>query len=242
MQTGGALMDTHSAESSEPPRRTESVGRATGERVRSHRQCGDSLFLVDRDNDSRDKVAAALRSLGWTVHIFATLANYLDYFDPSAPGCVILMDFVDAESHRQLQDRRRKGSSLLPVIYVPNDFAVESIVDVFKVFAFVPERAASIHDPSEPASTVPASKTDRPFNAESPFPTDDFLRETSSVEREILALVCAGRSNKQLRRETGLSLRTLQRIKSSLYQRLRIDSPADIVRINDRLAKLFRPR
>ncbi len=201
-----------------------------------------SLFLVDRDRDSRDIMAERLRTLGWKVETFATLADYLRQFAPLAPGCLLLKDFLDADGRRQLQERKRRGHTLQPVIFIPDEFDVDSTLDVFRLFTFLLKKSVGVVDSAGAVEGSTASETNQPPVAQLDGPSDDLLAATTPRERRILALLCAGAQNKQIFRELGLPLRSLQRIKSALFERLRIESPLDLVRINDRLTRLPDPR
>ena len=199
-----------------------------------------TLFLVDRDSLSRCEMASALRTLGWQVQTFAKLGDYLRGFDPEAPGCVLLKDFLDADSHRQLQERKRAGRSLQPVIYVPDDFNVSTTIDVFKAFTVLLRNPLGLPEFRAASGEL---RLDRPHPppADQLFPSDELLTTTSTTERQVLSMTCAGRPIKQIQTALSMKKRTFQRLKSALYERLRIDSPAELVRINDRLASLALP-
>ncbi len=54
-------------------------------------------------------------------------------------------------------------------------------------------------------------------------------------QREVLALVVAGRLNKQIAHELGTSERTIKLYRSQVMQKLRADSLADLVKKGERL-------
>jgi FixJ family two-component response regulator len=200
-----------------------------------------SVFLVGDEPNVRDEMAEGLRALGWQVHAYGRVAEYLEHAPPRATGCVVLLDSLNSEGHRQLQEHQRRGHSLQPVIYVPEHFDVAATIENFREFAFLLRESS---ERTQPSSAVPDSgwpESQRPRSAEGRLPSDELLEKTSALERRVIELISAGYSNKQLIQELGMRLRSLQRLKAALYRRLQIESPADLVRVNERLARLPPP-
>ncbi len=200
-----------------------------------------SLFLVGDEPNVREEMAAGLRALGWQVQAFGRVAEYLEHAPPRATGCVVLLDSLNSEGHRQLQEHNRHKHALQPVIYVPEHFDVAATIEVFREFTFLlresPQRA-------QPSSAVPESvwgESGCPRSPNNRLPSDELLEKTSPLERRVLELVSAGYSNKQLIQTLSMRLRSLQRLKAALYRRLQIESPADLVRVTERLARLPSP-
>jgi FixJ family two-component response regulator len=198
---------------------------------------GRSLYLIDGDTDSREAMATALRDLGWNVYAFGQIAEYLKRFEPYAPGCVLLKDYLDADSHRELLKRKHEGSSIHPVIYVPRSFNVKATIEVFRRFTSLLAQSRG-HAEMLLATARSVAESPDVSQSERAVPSDEMLANTTLVERKCLALLSAGRSNKQILQELQMPLRSFQRLKSLLFRRLQIESPNDLVRINDRLAQM----
>ena len=79
---------------------------------------GPTVFIVDDDPAMRDSLSWLLQSEGLSVATYATAEAFLDTYDPSQPGCLVLDVSLPGMSGLELQDALRARGITLPVVIV----------------------------------------------------------------------------------------------------------------------------
>lgn len=52
--------------------------------------CAATIFVVDDDEAVRDALATSLGAAGYEVALFASARQFLDWFEPGRPGCLVV--------------------------------------------------------------------------------------------------------------------------------------------------------
>jgi FixJ family two-component response regulator len=82
----------------------------------------DTLFVVDDDPKSCKAVAALAASMKIQCEPFASAEEFLDHYNPSLTGCVLVDFRLSGMDGLELQDRLRAMGSALSVVLI-SDFA-----------------------------------------------------------------------------------------------------------------------
>nr|WP_296748027.1 response regulator [Thioalkalivibrio sp.] len=187
------------------------------------------VVLLDDDPGVRRSLSLALSLAGYQVEAYATAEDLLTGLDPSQPGCLVLdlrMPGMDGlEVQQALSDR---GCSL-PVIFMSAFGDIPTTVRALKAGA-VDFLEKPFTTDSLIARIEEAVETDRRQRAQ------EVLRQTireraghlTGRESEVMQLVTAGLSNKDIARELDISPRTVEKYRARVMEKMHADSIADL--------------
>ena len=194
-----------------------------------------TVFIVDDDLSVRESLQLLVESEGWRVEAFASGRDFLARPRALAPGClvldVILPDLNGLELQELIADRAD-----LPVIFMSGHGDVPTTVRAMKAGA-----SDFFTKPFRTDAFLAAIRNalDRSRTALSDA---GHLRELhtsyaslSRREREVMALIAAGRLNKQVGGELGISEITVKAHRGRMMRKMRAHSLPDLVRMADRL-------
>lgn len=190
-----------------------------------------TVFVVDDDQAVRQSAEMLVRSVGLTVEAYPSAQAFLQAYDPSRSGCLLLDLRMPGMSGLELQRTLKERGVTLPVIIVTGHGDVPVAVQAFKDGAvdFIEKpyskqmlleriRDAVARDSRERADKTVRSKIETRLALLTP-------RETSVMER-----VVSGLSNKEIARDLGVSSKTVEVHRAHVMQKMQADSLADLVR------------
>jgi two-component system, LuxR family, response regulator FixJ len=191
-----------------------------------------TVYIVDDDPGVRDAVALLLRSVGINARTFPSATDFLQTFDPTAPGCLVLDLRMPGMSGRELQKRLLVTGSRLPIIFVTAHGDVPTAVDAVKDGAvdFIQKPFSDqklldmIHE---------ALELDRRLRQEQQERTEVQARAATLTprEREVMVLVASGKLNKTVARELGISQRTVEIHRARVMEKMQARSVPDLVQM-----------
>jgi two-component system, LuxR family, response regulator FixJ len=191
-----------------------------------------TVFVVDDDSGVRDAVRLLLRSVGLPARAFSSAAEFLEEFDPDAPGCLVLDLRMPGMSGRELQKRLLEMGSRVPIIFVTAHGDVPTAVDAVKDGA-VDFIQKPFPDQKLLDMINEALELDRRRRAEQEERTAIAARvETLTPrEREVMARVAGGKMNKTVARELGISQRTVEIHRARVMEKMQARSVPDLVQM-----------
>ncbi len=95
-----------------------------------------TVVLVDDDQSVRDALKWLIESVELRVDTYASAAEFLQSFDPSAPGCLVLDVRMPGMSGLELQENLAAHKCGLPVIIITGHADVPMSVRAFGGGAF----------------------------------------------------------------------------------------------------------
>ena len=194
------------------------------------------VFVIDDDASMRGALDNLLSSVGLDVRVFPSPQEFLGAERPHAPGCILLDLRLPGMSGLAVQQEFAIRGIALPVIFISGYADVPITVRAMKAgaveFLTKPfheqelldavhaaiERDAARHSEAGPASNLRAR-----FDTLTPR------------EREVMGLVAAGRANKQIAAELGVSLVTVKVHRGHVMHKMLAGSVAELVRMSDQL-------
>lgn len=190
-----------------------------------------TVFVVDDEAPVRNALSRLLRAHRFAVAAFASPQEFLERYDPEAPGCLVLdlkMRGNGFGLQRTLQD---KGSPL-PIIFLSAHGDVPKTVQALKSGA-VDFLTKPVNDKDLLAAVRVAIEKDSALRRKQAkvFEIRARLATLTSREREVLEHVVSGKLNKQIAADLGISERTVKAHRARVMEKTKVDSVAELVRL-----------
>src|SRR6202043_3321937 len=91
-----------------------------------------TILVIDDDPDVRASVGRLLRSLGYNVQLFASIADFFKSDRPDGPTCLVLDVRLPGQSGLDLQRELAAGNRDLPIIFVTGHGDIPMTVQAMK--------------------------------------------------------------------------------------------------------------
>ncbi|CAB3808667.1 Response regulator protein TmoT [Paraburkholderia caffeinitolerans] len=192
------------------------------------------VFIVDDDDSIRRAFARLLGSAGYTVQTFGCANEFLERADlSSAPACLLLDLMLPDLSGIALQQRLL---GRVPIIFVSGHGGLHTAIEAMKAgatdFLEKPVDESLLLETTERALTLARQLFEqRAQRAEIQRRVD----QLTPREREVMALVVAGRPNKLVADALGAAEKTIKIHRARVMEKMRAESLAELVRLADRL-------
>jgi len=191
-----------------------------------------TVFIVDDDPAVRDSLGLLMRSVGLSSAAYASADEFLAAFDPGRPGCLLLDVRMPGTSGLELQARLAAQRSSLPIIFLTAHGDIEMAVKAVKAgaldFIQKPFRDQDLLDKIHFALASNVRLREKRTEIES---VRSRIASLTPREHELLELVVAGRSNKVIAEELGISQRTVEIHRARVMKKMAADSVTDLVRM-----------
>ena len=194
------------------------------------------VFVVDDDISVRESLELLIRCAGWQPETFASAQEFLAHPRVAAPGCLILDISLPDLNGLDLQKRIAPDRTDLPIIFITGYGDVPMTVQAMKAGAveFLTKPFGDDALLCAIRHAIERSQTALRREAEVGALRDCYSLLTSR-EREVLALVVSGLSNKQVGGELGISEITVKAHRGKVMQKMKADSLPELVKIAARL-------
>src|SRR5881628_1676485 len=193
---------------------------------------GHTVFVVDDDDAIRKAVSRLLRSAGIAVAVFASPTEFLAQYDPATPGCLVLDIAMPGFNGLQLQTALGEKGSILPIIFLTGHGDVSKSVQAMKHGAF-----DFLTKPVKEKDLLPAIRAaierDAVARQEQARLSEICARLDTLTprEREVLEHVVAGKLNKQIASDLGITEATVKMHRARVMTKMKVQGVADLVRL-----------
>lgn len=79
---------------------------------------GHTVFIVDDDEATRNRLAGLMRSVGLGCRAFASASEFLLEYDAGRPGCLLMETQLSGMSGLQLQEELHDRGIALPIVFL----------------------------------------------------------------------------------------------------------------------------
>jgi FixJ family two-component response regulator len=195
-----------------------------------------TVFVVDDDQALRDSLAWLMESVDLPVETYPSAQAFLDGYDASRPGCLLLDIRMPGMSGLELQEKLVQEGVRIPVIIISAYANVEQAVRAMKTgavdFIKKPYKGEVLVE-----RVCQALELDARIRREEAERADAAARVAllTPREREIMGMLAAGKSAKRIAYELDLSRKTVDVHRGHIMTKLRVESLVELVRIAELL-------
>ena len=190
-----------------------------------------TVFVVDDNAGVRKSLRALMESAGLAVETYTSGEEFLATYDPERPGCLVLDVRLRYSSGLDLQDELRRRKAMLPIIVLTGHGNVPTSVRALKAGA-----VDFLQKPAPPNVLLErvraAIEVDRQARAAATDRTAviERLAHLTSREREVMELLIAGKTSKEIAAALRVSVRTVEGHRRMVLSKTNVSSAAQLVR------------
>lgn len=195
-----------------------------------------TVFVVDDEAVVRKALKLMLELAGYRVQPFSSAQEFLDNYEPSMPGCLILDVRMPGMDGMELLRHLSEHEILIPIIMLTAHGDIPMAVDAMKTGA-----VEFLEKPAEPntlrekvAAALALDEVWR-LDEEERAEIRGNYKKLSPREREVLDLIIDGKKPRTIGRILGTSQNTIRVQRASIMKKMRADSPADLVKMMNTL-------
>jgi FixJ family two-component response regulator len=195
-----------------------------------------TAHVIDDDISLRDALDLLLPTVGLDVRTYTSVQEFLDAGAHEGPGCIVLDVRLPGISGLDFQSRCDGFGVHLPIVLMTGHGDVPMSVQAMKAGAvdFLPK---PFRDQDMIDAVTAAIERDLERRAADSAAAEirDRYASLSPREQQVMALVTAGKMNKQVAFELGLSEITVKTYRGAVMQKMAARTFADLVRMADTL-------
>ena len=191
-----------------------------------------TVYVVDDDEAVRDSLQWLLEGKDYRVRCFESAEVFLERYDPKEVACLIVDVRMEGMSGLDLQNRLFENHSPLPVVFITGHGDVPMAVDTMKKGAmdFIQKPFDEVKlvtlvermlDHARQSFSVHQQAVNR----------DALLSKLTMRETQVLERIVAGRLNKQIADDLGISIKTVEAHRANIMEKLNANTVADLLKI-----------
>lgn len=191
-----------------------------------------TVFVVDDDEVLRDALCQLLEAAGIDVKGFADGPTFLNAYDHDCAGCVLLDEAMPGMNGMEVQRTLKERGFDIPIIFLTGHgdipMAVEALHGGAMDFLEKPVPGPVLINQVRKALAVDRKQRVMQNEAQRARQACSLL---SPREREVFEQVVAGRSNKEIALQLGISYRTVEVHRNRVMQKMDAGSLAELIKL-----------
>lgn len=194
-----------------------------------------AVFVVDDDPAVLKSLSRVMRAAGLNVAAFGSPREFLEQYDQSSPGCLVLDVAMPGLNGLELQSALAAKGSTIPIVFLTGHGDIPTSVQAMKGGA-VDFLTKPVNDAELVDAIRIAIERDRILR-QSRVELDDILQRLATLtprEREVLDHVVSGQLNKQIAGDLVIVESTVKVHRARVMEKLKVRSLAELVRLVER--------
>jgi len=191
-----------------------------------------TVYVVDDDEAVRDSLQWLLEGKGYRVRCFESAESFLSRYDAREVACLIVDIRMAGMTGLELQNRLIEARSPLPIVFITGHGDVPMAVDTMKKgamdFIQKPFNEEQINGLVE---RMLDHAKDTFADYQLSVSRDALLSKLTLRESQVLERIVAGRLNKQIADDLGISIKTVEAHRANIMEKLNANTVADLLKI-----------
>ena len=191
-----------------------------------------TVYVVDDDEGVRDSLQWLLEGKDYRVRCYDSAETFLSRYDAREVACLIVDIRMGGMTGLELQDRLVERKSPLPIVFITGHGDVPMAVDTMKKGAM-----DFIQKPFQEEALVNLvermlEQAKEAFSEHQQSASRDaLLAKLTTREAQVLERIVAGRLNKQIADDLGISIKTVEAHRANIMEKLNANTVADLLKI-----------
>jgi FixJ family two-component response regulator len=195
-------------------------------------QIASTVYIVDDDEAVRDSLRWLLEANGYRVRAYPSGESFLTDFNDHQPGVLIVDVRMPGMSGLELQEQLISRQSTMPIVFITGHGDVPMAVSTMKKGAIdFLEKPFNETDLREIVTRMFEQANQRLSQAQAQKSHDAMLARLTAREQQVLERIVAGRLNKQIADDLGISIKTVEAHRANIMEKLQVTTVADLMKV-----------
>ncbi len=191
-----------------------------------------TVYVVDDDEAVRDSLQWLLEGKDYRVRCFESAESFLSRYDAREVACLIVDIRMGGMNGLELQNRLIETHSPLPIVFITGHGDVPMAVDTMKKGAMDFIQKPFKEDQLVPLVERMLEQAKGAFaEHQSAASREALLARLTLREAQVLERIVAGRLNKQIADDLGISIKTVEAHRANIMEKLNANTVADLLKI-----------
>ncbi len=195
-------------------------------------QIASTVYIVDDDEAVRDSLRWLLEANNYRVRAYASAEAFLAEYDEQQPGVLIVDVRMPGMSGLELQEQLIARKSSMPVVFITGHGDIPMAISTMKKGAvdFL-EKPFDETALREIVGRMFEQTNQRLTQAKAVRQHEAMLARLTSREQQVLERIVAGRLNKQIADDLGISIKTVEAHRANIMEKLQVTTVADLMKV-----------
>ena len=191
-----------------------------------------TVYVVDDDLDVRDSMRRLLESQDYRVEAYDSGESFLAKYDPNSIAVLLIDQRMPGMPGTEVQEHLLARKATIPIVFLTGHGDVPMAVSVLKKGA-----ADFLQKPVNPQTLLPiiekllAEAREQRVQSERQSLNEALLSKLTPREQQVLERIVAGRLNKQIADDLGISIKTVEAHRASIMDKTHSGTVADLMRV-----------
>lgn len=191
-----------------------------------------TVFIVDDDADALDSLECLLKSIGLKVDPYQSPSAFLQRYDASRPGCIVLDVRMPELSGLELQQELLSRGPTPPIIVITGHGDVPVCATAFRAGAF-----DFIEKPVNPQLLLGRIQRAIEYDATRRRRLDHLADVQTRIarltprEREVADMIAAGQTLKQIASTLNISVQTASKHRNRTLEKMEVTTDVALARL-----------
>lgn len=192
----------------------------------------ETVFVVDDNVGVCKSLRALLESAGHAAETFTSSEEFLAAYKAERPGCLVLDVRLRNSNGLDLQDELRRRKASIPIIVLTGHANIATSVRALKGGAidFLQKPAPPKVFLERVAAALVQDRKTRQQQRQNTF-LDEQLARLTPRERQVMDLLLAGKTSKEIAYEMKVSVRTVEGHRRMVFFKMNVSSAAQLVHV-----------
>ena len=182
-----------------------------------------TVYVVDDDEAVRDSVRWLLEASNYKVELYESGESFIARYDPNAIAVLLLDVRMNGMSGLEVQELLRSKNADLPIIFITGHGDVPMAVNALK--------KGAVDFIEKPFDLQAIKQQEKRMQNERRNINVALLGRLTPREQQVLERIVAGRLNKQIADDLGISIKTVEAHRASIMVKTNSRTIVDLMRV-----------